>query len=107
MGWREIRAKSRDVVHSTFARPAVYIAPNGAETPVNARLHGRIELIGDLERDGYAKRLEGVNYAVFDTLEVVPQKGGVVDFGADGKYEIVGFMPSDGSRYTKAEVSPL
>lgn len=87
MGWREVRAKSRDIVHATFAHPALYFAPLSAVgVPCLVRLHNKLEVFGDLDREGFAKRFEEVNQAVFDTTVIDPAKGGVVDFGVDGLY---------------------
>lgn len=117
MGWRELRAQSRDIAHSTFARPAVYTSPLGAAINVMARLHNKLEVFGDLDREGYAKRFEEVNQVVFDSAEVIPQKGGSVDFGVtanyevmpliDEKYEIDNVLPPAGDRYIKTEVTLL
>ncbi len=117
MGWREIRAKSRDIVHATFARPAIYTSPLGVETNVTARLHNKMEVFGDLDREGYAKRFEEVNQVIFDSTQIVPQKGGSVDFGVtanyevdpliDEKYDIVNVTPPAGDRYIKTEVTLL
>lgn len=117
MGWREIRAKSRDIVHTTFARPAIYTSPLGVTTEVLARLHNKLEVFGDLDREGYAKRFEEVNQVVFDSTQIVPQKGGSVDFGVNAnyesdplvieKYDILNVTPPAGDRYIKTEVTLL
>lgn len=117
MGWREIRAKSRDIVHATFARPAIYTSPLGVVTNVTARLHNKMEVFGDLDREGYAKRFEEVNQVIFDSTQIVPQKGGSVDFGVtanyevdpliEEKYDIVNVTPPAGDRYIKTEVTLL
>ena len=117
MGWREIRAKSRDIVHSTFARPAIYTSPQGIALNVMARLHNRLEVFGDLDREGFAKRFEEVNQVVFDSLEVTPQRLGVVDFGVTANYEVLpeskekysieNVIPPAGDRYIRTEVTQL
>ncbi|MBT9159041.1 MAG: hypothetical protein DDT26_00290 [Dehalococcoidia bacterium] len=112
-----MRAKSREIVHATFRRPAIYTSPEGVTTRVLARLHNRLEVFGDLGRDGYAKRLEEVNQIVFDSVEIVPRRNGVVDFGVTAdyevnpavseKYEVVSVSPAAGDRYIKTEVTLL
>lgn len=117
MGWREQRAKSRDIVHQTFARPAIYTSPLGEETNVTARLHNRTERFGDLDREGYARRIEEINEVIFDTAEVVPEEGGTVNFSVtaeyavlpviEEKYEVATVIPPAGDRYIKTEVTLL
>lgn len=117
MGWRELRASSRDIVHTTFARPAIYTSPLGVVTNVMARVHNKMEVFGDLDREGYAKRFEEVNQVVFDSTQIVPQKGASVDFAVDANYvalpmiketyEIVQITPPAGDIYIKTEVTLL
>lgn len=116
MGWNEIRAQSRDLVHETFRRPAVYTAPDGVTTTnVWVRLHNKLQIFGDLDREGYARVFEEINHIIFDSTEVIPKKNGVVDFavdetfepipGLDVKYEIVNITPAAGDRYIKTGVT--
>jgi hypothetical protein len=116
MSWREIRAQARDLVHETFCHPAVYTAPDGVTTTnVRVRLHSRLQIFGDLDREGYARVLEEVNHVIFDSTEVVPRKNGTVNFavdenfdpivGLDAEYEIVNITPSAGDRYIKTGVT--
>lgn len=116
MGWNEIRANSRDLVHDMFRRPAVYTAPDGVTTTnVWVRLHSKMQIFGDLDREGYARMIEEVNHIIFDSTEVVPKKNGVVDFavdelfqpliGVEAKYDIVNVTPPAGDRYIKTGVT--
>lgn len=115
MGWTETLANARDVVHGTFRRPAVYTSPLNVTTNCWVRLHTDLKLFGDLDREGYARTYEEINQAIFDTTEIVPQRGGVVDFGVDNNfvpipgadflYDIVEVTPWKGHRYMKAEVT--
>ena len=117
MNWRDLRAKSRDIVHATFGRPAIYTSPQGVTTRVVARLHNELEVFGDLDREGYAERMEEVNQVVFDSTQVIPRKGGTVDFAVDAnyesipsiseKYEVVNVTPAAGDRYIRTEVTLL
>lgn len=118
MDWATIRAKSREIVHNTFRHPAIYTAPDGVTvTNVMVRLHNKLEVFGDLDREGYAKRFEEVNQAIFDSTEAVPKKSGVLDFGvtalhvpipgSDRKYQIVNVTPAEGDRYIRTEVTQL
>lgn len=107
MGWEEIRNRSRDLVHATFALSAVYTDPvTLAQTDCKVRLHNKLERFGDLDREGYAKVLEEINQAVFDSTEIVPKKKGLVAFVGSGEvYCIVNLLPLSGSRYIQAEVT--
>jgi hypothetical protein len=118
MDWATVRAKSRDIVHNMFRYPAIYTAPDGVTTVnVRVRLHNKLEVFGDLDREGYAKRFEEVNQAIFDSTEVVPKKNGMLDFGvtalfapilgSDRKYQIVNVTPAEGDRYIRTEVTQL
>ena len=117
MNWKEIKAKSKDIVHETFSYPAIFISPDGVETNCNVRWHSRLELFGDLDREGFSKRFEEIHQAVFDSQQVVPKKKGVVDFGVndlyekqpgvDAKFIIVNITPAAGDRYIRTEVTQL
>jgi hypothetical protein len=99
-----------------FRYPAIYTAPDGVTTTnVWVRLHNKLEVYGDLDREGYAKRFEEVNQAIFDSTEVVPKKGGVLDFAVNNlhepivgqvrKYDVVNVTAADGNRYIRTEVT--
>lgn len=80
MGWQDIRAAARDVVHTTFGVAALYYAPGSAvAVPVTVRHHTTMLMGGDLDREGYGEVVEDVNRIVLDTTEVTPAyKGRVV-----------------------------
>lgn len=79
MGWKDIRAAARDVVHTTFGDPATYFAPGSAVgVPVTVRFHTLTVMGGDLDREGYAEQIEDVSRMVLDTDEVTPQYKGKV-----------------------------
>jgi len=115
MGWTETLANARNTVHATFRRPAVYTSPLGVVTNVWVRLHADLKVFGDLDREGYARVAEEINQVIFDSTEIVPQKGAVVDLGvdsnhapipgADFKYDITYTTPKKGNRYIPAEVT--
>lgn len=107
MGWAETRKKARRVVHSTFALPAVYTPPGGGPAvPCMARKHNEMKNFGDLDREMYATTIEDVNVVVFDSLEVEPQKNGVVDFGTgQGKFCIVNILPKSTDEFRRVEVT--
>lgn len=94
MGWADTRKKARRVVHSTFSLPAVYTAPGGgAGVACLARKHSKTMVFGDLDREQYAQMIADVDQVVFDELEVVPVRGGIVDFGDAGKFRIEEVLP--------------
>lgn len=107
MGWKEIRKKARGVVHAQFSLPAVYTAPDGlTRVTCKARKHNEMKRFGDLDREGFAQVIEDVNQVIFDSIEVTPQKGGVVDFGVgEGAFEIVGILPKTTDNYIRVEVT--
>jgi hypothetical protein len=71
MNWFAIKAKAQQDVHATFAVPAVYRAAGTmVDVDITARLHTRQEIIGDLDREGFAQILQDVNRVVLDTAEV-------------------------------------
>lgn len=88
MGWQDIRAAAREVVHTTFAVVATYYAPGSVvAVPVMVRHHTAMWTGGDLDREGYAEQIEDVNRLVLDTEEVTPQyKGKVVLANGDVLY---------------------
>lgn len=115
MGWTETLATARDAVHGTFRRPAVYTSPTNVVTNCWVRLHTDLKIFGDLDREGFARTYEDINQAVFDSTEVVPKKGGVVDFGVDNnhvaipgadiKFDIVNVIPRNANKYIRVEVT--
>ena len=66
------KAKSlvRRTVHKTFGVPAFY-KDSSLSTPVaiSARWHNKIERMGDLENQGYAEIIQGIDRVLFDATE--------------------------------------
>ncbi|AAQ63356.2 hypothetical protein Nazgul56 [Burkholderia phage BcepNazgul] len=81
-----LKALVRQTVHDTLAVSALYADPvTGAQTPLTARFHTKMALVGDLDREGYARMVEGINYLVFNKPEVTSlgitlQRDGSVTF---------------------------
>lgn len=112
MGWNEIRAAARTVVHQQFALPAFYSDAEATvvEQPISVRLHNDLKKFGDLDREGYARVIETVNQIVFDRDEVMPQRNATVIFRFDGEADLVYnvdvvLTSPDGGRFVRAEVS--
>jgi hypothetical protein len=79
--WREIKASSRDVVHSTFGVTGVYYPPGSDDgTDVIVRHHTGTVIGGDLDREGYGEQIEDINRIILDTEEVTPAYKGRVEF---------------------------
>lgn len=92
----KIKAKVRKVVHNTLSVSAQY-SDDFITDPVciNARWHSKLELQGDLNYQGYAEVLEGIDRIIFyivDARELNIKRGGLVTFTAyaqkldDGNY---------------------
>lgn len=86
--WQSVKALTRRVVHNTFGGDAVYFDSIQPETGLSVRWHNKIQVAGDLEGQGYAETIEGVERVVFDREElaakgVVLRNNGVVRM-ADG-----------------------
>lgn len=72
MSFADLKAQARRDVHATFAVPCVYRGPNGAGPyNLNARLHTKIVVGGDLQGGGYSQIIDGVTRAVFNREELV------------------------------------
>lgn len=108
MSWDEIRNAARRVVHDTFRLACVYRAPNKAPRDIHARLHTKLRVFGDLDREGYAQMLEDVNYVFLDDAEGPFVENATITFAATGqKFNVTWVAPNtDGSGYRKAEVTP-
>lgn len=100
MGWQEIRAAARDVVHATFGFPAMYFAPgSGVGQLVTVRHHTGTWTGGDLDREGYAEQIEDVNRIVIDTEEVTPQHKGRLVLANDDVLYLEVAERQDAGRY--------
>ena len=107
MGWQDIRAAARDVVHSTFGVAATYYAPGSAvPIPVTVRFHTGTAVGGDLDNRGYAEQIEDVNRVIFDTQDEALVEAGIMP-AYKGKVVFVGGVTvyleaserQDGARY--------
>lgn len=107
--WLELKALLRRTVHDTRKEPALYTAP-GSSTPqeVNVRVHEGNRLIGDLDREGYAKVVADLPRIIFDQAEVMPEYAGEVTITSSGRsYHIDVVRPIDGPVEVICEVSEL
>ena len=72
MAFSFAKAKSlvRRTVHKTFGVPAFY-KDSSLSTPaaISARWHNKIERMGDLENQGYAEIIQGIDRVLFDATE--------------------------------------
>lgn len=66
------KAKSlvRRIVHKTFGVPAFY-KDSSLSKPVemSARWHSKIERVGDLDNQGFAEIIQGIDRVIFDVAE--------------------------------------
>lgn len=64
------KALVRRTVHKTFGVPALY-KDSSLSTPVgiSARWHNKIERIGDLDNQGYAEIIQGIDRVIFDVSD--------------------------------------
>ena len=107
MSWNDIRKQARATVHAQFALPAVYYSKDGLRRiPCSVRKHNNDERFGDLDREGFAQVVERANQLVFDSAEVMPQKGATVEFPDDGEvYTIDLILPKTSGQYIRCEVT--
>jgi len=66
------KAKSlvRRTVHKTFGVPAFYKDSSLSEpVEISARWHNKIERMGDLDNQGYAEIVQGIDRVLFDAIE--------------------------------------
>ena len=72
MAFSFAKAKSlvRRTVYKTFGVPAFY-KDSSLSTPVaiSARWHNKIERMGDLDNQGYAEIIQGIDRVLFDATE--------------------------------------
>lgn len=105
MDWAETRQAARRVVHDTFRLPAVYTSRAGVVTPCFVRMHNEMKSFGDLDREGFAQREEEINRIIFDSVEVVPEKGAVVDVTGFAIFNIVNILPETTNGFIRTEVT--
>lgn len=69
--WMELKTKMRSDVHRRFKRPALYRSiSEGFTRPVNIRVHENLELVGDLENQGYGQVADLGHRVIFDASEI-------------------------------------
>lgn len=124
MDWTELRAATREAVHSVFSQAATYEPPSppggytatyallhGSQSvnpiSITVRLHTNIETFGDLDREGYAQQAEDVNQMVFLSAEVQPARGGKVTLSSGETYQIRMVLPDDGPVEKRCTVARL
>ncbi|WOK01454.1 hypothetical protein [Pseudomonas phage UF_RH7] len=67
----EALGKMRRVVHDTLSLPATYQDHTLADpVPLRIRWHTKLNLTGDLENNGYAQFIEGIESIIFDRTEL-------------------------------------
>ena len=72
MAFSFAKAKSlvRRTVHKTFGVPAFYKDSSLSEpVAISARWHNKIERMGDLDNQGYAEIIQGIDRVLFDATE--------------------------------------
>ena len=70
-GWREIKAKARDLVHQTFEVPAIYLSHlDGTPRAVLVRVHTSIGIPGEDFPVEMADRFEFQPRVIFRAAEV-------------------------------------
>lgn len=120
MSFVDLKARSRRTVHAVFAVPCTLQNTDGT-WPLSVRLHDRIVTGGDLNSEGFAGIIEGVQRAVFsreelgaadDGIGVVPERGDILTFpdylglGQDVVLELDARDPYDGPITEKWSVTP-
>lgn len=73
----------RQVVHKTLSVSALYSDSLVTNIPITVRWHSKISVHGDLENQGYAQILEGVDRLIFYDAELVAaslalKRGGLI-----------------------------
>ncbi|MNK62103.1 hypothetical protein D3C87_812720 [compost metagenome] len=84
------KATVRRVVQTTLGVPALYRESDMADAPValTARWHNKIDRFGDIENQGYAEFIQGIDRIVLipsDTPALVFKKDVLIEFPAYGK----------------------
>jgi len=97
----DLKSLSRRVVHTTLGVSAFYQdASMSAPEPIKARWHNKINRLGDLQDQGYAEIVEGIDRIVLfpkDNPTVNYMSGGVVTFPDYGvSFRLQTLEPPDG-----------
>lgn len=102
-----IRDQSRASVHAQFALPAIIRDQTGeAIGTASVRLHrANSRPFGDLDREGFAFTIEDRIVVIFDSVEHMPARNQVVDFGRGRVFNIDAVTPNNGDRYVNCIVT--
>jgi len=97
----DLKSLSRRVVHTTLGVSAFYQDDSmSAPEPIRARWHNKINRFGDLQEQGYAELVEGIDRIILfpqDNPTVNYSVGGVVTFPKWGiSFRLQSLEPSDG-----------
>lgn len=98
------KLRTRQIVHKTLAVSALYSDDAGiTNTPITVRWHNKLSVHGDLEREGYAQIIEGIDRLIFnsDELAAIPltlARGGVVTIPQyqGAQFQLDTSAPTDG-----------
>lgn len=74
--------------------------------PARIRLHTKFLTFGDLDREGYARAIDDVNQVRVDTGEVIPKRGGLINFIGVAQYRIGDVIPEKDDEFWVCEVKP-
>lgn len=83
--WAAVKTQLRRTVHDTFRVAALYYENDSVVAPqaIMARWHNKIDRFGDIENQGYAEYVQGIDRIVFipsDYPDVVLRKDARVVF---------------------------
>lgn len=97
----DLKSLTRRVVHTTLGVSAFYQDDSmSAPEPVRARWHNKIDRFGDLQQQGYAELVEGIDRIILfprDTPTLNFRTGGVVTFTNWGiSFRLQTLEPMDG-----------
>lgn len=109
VGWREIKAQARDLVHRTFEVPAIYLTHlDGVPVTVQVRIHSMISVPGeDFVSMEMSPRFEFQPKIIFRTSQVPnPAPKGLVIVDATEIYRI-GTSRPDREGYTEVDMVKL
>lgn len=80
----QIKHDARRALHDAMKVEATYVPPGGgAATALGVRWHNKINRVGDLDNQGWAEIIEGIDRIIFDREELAAKsltlaEGGVV-----------------------------
>lgn len=98
----EALGKMRRVVHDTLSLPATYQDSTlDSPVPLRVRWHTKLNMTGDLENDGYAQFIEGIESIIFDREELlrlgvtIRERGKVTITASNFSGQIIMIGPKD------------